>query len=144
METQPEVEQAKPKSEGPKLYLLIHNICKPMNVGMMIRSASAFNVSKVFLISKDPESKKSSKLFKNFGLKYGDKGTSAKMDYHYFFSVAEAKAYFNERGIAICGIEIGNGAKSITEDPWTGDTVLVPGNEGLGRSVWLPLTLRFT
>lgn len=130
-------EDLKTEKGEPKLYLLIHNICKPMNVGMMIRSASAFNVSKVFLVSKDPESKKSSKLFKNFGLKYGDKGTSAKMDYHYFFSVSEAKTYFNERGITICGIEIGNGAMSVTEDPWKGDTVLVPGNEGLGRLDYL-------
>lgn len=121
---------------------MIHNISKPMNVGMMIRSASAFNVTKVFLISKDPDTKKNSKLFKNFGLKYGDQGTAGKMDYHYFFSTAEAKQYFNERNITICGIEIGNGAKSVNENPWRGDTVLVPGNEGLGRGVFSLLILR--
>ncbi len=84
------------------------------------------------MISKDPEQKKSSKVFKKFGLIFGDKGTSAKMDYHFFYSVEEAKKYFNENNITICGIEIGKGAKSVNSDPWKGDTVLVPGNEGLG------------
>jgi tRNA G18 (ribose-2'-O)-methylase SpoU len=115
-----------------KLYLLVHNIQKPANVGTMIRSCSAFNVDKIFLISKDPDQKKQSKLFKKFGLKYGDKGTSDKMEYHFFFSIEEARTYFNEHKITICGIEIGDGAQSVNTDPWRGDTVLVPGNEGTG------------
>lgn len=55
------------------------------------------------------------------------------MDYHIFYSIKEAKTYFNENNITICGIEIGEGAESILSDPWKGDTVLVPGNEGHGE-----------
>lgn len=36
----------------PKGYLLLHNIGKKNNMGIIIRSASAFNFEKVFLISK--------------------------------------------------------------------------------------------
>lgn len=36
----------------PKGYLMLHNIGKKNNMGIIIRSASAFNFEKVFLISK--------------------------------------------------------------------------------------------
>ena len=55
----------------PKCYLLVHNIAKPKNVGMIVRSCAAFNIEKIYLISKDPEKKKKSKIFKAFGLKFG-------------------------------------------------------------------------
>lgn len=122
-----------PNEGKPKLYMLVHNIQKANNIGMMVRSCSAFNVQKIFLISKDPEQKKKSKIFKSFGFRFGDQGTSSKMDYHIFYSIKEAKTYFNENNITICGIEIGEGAESILSDPWKGDTVLVPGNEGHGE-----------
>ena len=121
-----------PNEGKPKLYILVHNLQKPNNIGMMVRSCSAFNVQKVFLISKDPETKKKSKIFKKFGLKFGDQGTSSKMDYHFFYSIKEAKEYFNENNITICGIEIGEGSQNVNTAPWKGDTVLVPGNEGHG------------
>ena len=33
--------------------VLIHNIQKPRNIGMIIRSAAAFNIKKIFLICKN-------------------------------------------------------------------------------------------
>ena len=33
--------------------VLIHNIQKPRNIGMIIRSAAAFNIKKFFLICKN-------------------------------------------------------------------------------------------
>lgn len=116
-----------------KVYLLLHNIAKPKNVGMIVRSACAFNVQKIFLISKDPEKKLKSKLLKDFGVSFGAQGTENKIEYEFFFSVKAAKDYFVEKGIKIVGIEIGNGARSLHKPgAFEGDTVLVPGNEGDG------------
>lgn len=56
-----------------------------------------------------------------------------KVEYHFFYSVLEAKEYFNTNNITICGIEIGEKAESINTDPWRGDTVFIPGNEGEGK-----------
>lgn len=118
---------------APRVYLLLHNIAKPKNVGMIVRSACAFNVDKIFLVSKDPEKKLKSKLLKDFGVVFGAQGTENKIDYEFFFSVKEAKAYFNERNIKIVGIEIGDNARSLHKaGAFEGDTVLVPGNEGDG------------
>ena len=41
-----------------KGYLLIHNIQKNKNVGMIIRSAAAHNINTVFTVIKDEEKKK--------------------------------------------------------------------------------------
>ena len=117
----------------PRCYLLFHNIAKPKNVGSMIRSACAFNVTKIFLISKDPEKKKDSKIMKAFGVRHGAQGTEDRIDYGFFFSIQEAKTYFNDQGIQIVGIEIGNNAKNIFDkEAFQGDTVFVMGNEGDG------------
>lgn len=116
----------------PKLYILIHNIQKPKNVGMIIRSCSAFNVEKVFLIAKDIEKKKKSKVMKEFRTSMGSKGTDKKMEYEFFASVEEASNYFKENKITVCGIEITETSESVNSDPWRGDTVLIPGNEGIG------------
>ena len=117
----------------PKCYLLLHNIAKPKNIGMIVRSACAFNVEKIFLISKDPEKKLKSKLLKDFGVVFGAQGTENKIEYEFFFSVKEAKTYFTERNIKIVGIEIGDNARSLHKaGAFEGDTVLVPGNEGDG------------
>lgn len=49
---------------SPKGYLLLHNVQKRNNIGIIIRSASAFNLSKIFLISKHEDEDKSVKLKK--------------------------------------------------------------------------------
>ena len=87
----------------------------------------------IFLISKDPEQKKSSKIFKAFGLKFGAQGTEERVNYHFFYSINEARVYLTERGIKIVGIEIGENARSLfSETPFEGDTCFVLGNEGDG------------
>lgn len=121
------------KEKYAKCYLLIHNIAKPKNVGMIVRSACAFNVEKIYLISKDPEKKLKSKLLKDFGVVFGAQGTENKIEYEFFFSVKEAKQFFNEKGIKIVGIEIGDNARNLHKPgAFEGDTVFVPGNEGDG------------
>ena len=56
-----------------------------------------------------------------------------KMDYGFFPNILAAKEYFNEHKIIICGIEITSTSKSINEEPFKGDTVFIPGNEGEGK-----------
>lgn len=117
----------------PKCYLLFHNISKPKNIGSLVRSACAFNVEKVFLISKDPEKKKDSKIMKAFGIRHGAQGTEDRIEYGFFFSVQEAKEYFLAHKIRVVGVEIGNGARSVNDKAaFDGDTVFILGNEGDG------------
>lgn len=119
----------------PSCYLLFHNISKPKNIGTLIRSACAFNAEKVYLISKDPEKKKESKIMKAFGLRFGAQGTEDRIDYGFFYSISEAQKFFKENNVRIVGIEIGNDARNIyqqTPPPFEGDTVFILGNEGDG------------
>ena len=113
-------------------YLLIHNISKPKNYGMLLRSAAAFDVRKIFLVSKNFEEKRKSKIFRDFNLFFGDKGTSRKLEYEVFGSIRQAKDYFVANNIRVCGVEITQDSKSVNSQPFYGDTVFVLGNEGEG------------
>lgn len=114
---------------------MLHNVSKPKNIGTIVRSCCAFNVQKVFLISKDPEKKKNSKIMKDFGVKHGSQGTSDKIDYEFFFSIQAARDYFKSKNIKIVGIEIGNNARSVySPNAFEGDTVFILGNEGEGMT----------
>ena len=116
----------------PKFHVLIHNITKPLNHGMLLRSAAAFNLDTVFLVAKNYEEKKKSKIFKQFRLFFGDKGTSKKLKYRVFQSIKQANEYFKEQGIYVCGVEITKDSKNIFDEPFTGETVFIMGNEGEG------------
>lgn len=119
-------------AERPRFCLLLHNVTKPRNCGMILRSAAAFNVSKVALVSRDGGARRKSKTLARFGLLFGDKGCANKLSYEVHFSLAEAKKSFVERGLRVCGVEIVEGALPVHEHPFRGDTVFVLGNEGEG------------
>ena len=106
----------------PKGYMLMFNISKQKNFGTILRSAAAFGLSSVFMV--DANHKKLSK--------FGSQGTADKMDYTVFATLQDVKKYCNANKIAICGVEIIEGAKPIHEMPFTGDTVFMLGNEGSG------------
>ena len=116
----------------PKLYLLLHNISKAKNYGMLLRSAAAMGCSKIFIITKNPENSKKSKIFADLKLEFGDKGTASKLDYEVFPSIDIARKYFNSNNIKIVGVEITEDSKDISTDPFVGDTVFILGNEGDG------------
>ena len=67
-------------------YLFIHNISKKNNIGGIIRyiynnilrSACAFNLSKVFFVGKQDTSSKKMKVIKDFNF-FGNQGTLKKM-----------------------------------------------------------------
>jgi tRNA G18 (ribose-2'-O)-methylase SpoU len=62
--------------EGAQLkkgYLLLHNIGKRNNIGSIIRTACAFNLSKIFYVGHHEGSTKA-KVMKDFSF-FGNKGT---------------------------------------------------------------------
>lgn len=109
----------------------MHNIGKRNNIGGIIRSACAFNISKVFYVGKQDSNCKKMKVMKDF-MFFGNKGTLKKMDFHNFSSLKEAKEYFKENKIFVCGVEIGEGSQPIQSQPFKGNTAFFLGNEGTG------------
>lgn len=63
---------------------------------------------------------------------FGNKGTLKKIDFHNFSSLKEAKEYFKENKIFVCGVEIGEGSQPIQSQPFKGNTAFFLGNEGTG------------
>lgn len=105
-----------------RCFLIIYNISKKHNVGSIIRSAAAMNVSEVWVIGKK-------KL-----ASFGNQGTAKRVVYRYFDNVPALKSYATELKVQILGIEILESAKSVWDFPFVGSTAFVMGNEGTGLS----------
>lgn len=131
----------------PQGFLLIHNISKGKNIGTLVRSACAFNFSKIFIISRTEEKeenileskekkdanphKKAPKLGqirKELGL-YGNQGTDKQIEFQTFPSIKSAKEYFVGNKIFVCGVEITKDSQSVVSHPFRGSTVFFLGNE---------------
>lgn len=67
-------------------YLFLHNIGKRNNIGGIIRSACAFNLTKVFYVGKHDSSTKKMKVMKDF-MTFGNKGTLKKIEFQGFGSL---------------------------------------------------------
>ena len=104
-------------------YLLVYNISKHKNIGTLIRSASAFNIKKVFIIGENK------KIIKKF---FGSQGTVKKTEFLFFEDIKNVKEFCKENKIFICGVEIGENSKPINSHPFKGHTLFVMGNEGSG------------
>jgi tRNA(Leu) C34 or U34 (ribose-2'-O)-methylase TrmL len=65
---------------------------------------------------------------------FGDKGTKRHIYVRHFQTLQLAKAWFVERKISVCGIEIGGESVDVTTHPFKGDTAFVLGNEGSGMT----------
>ncbi len=120
------------KKIEPKFYLLLHNIQKKNNIGTLLRSAAAFNICKVFLISKETENTKKKKIMKKFAIFFGAQGTGKKISYEVFPDLKQAKDFFAENNIKVCGVEITENSEKVSDHPFRGDTVFILGNEGSG------------
>ncbi|CAD8122035.1 unnamed protein product [Paramecium sonneborni] len=112
-------------------YLFLHNIAKPKNIGTIIRNAAAFNLTKVFMIGKQGQNKKKFQIAEGFSF-FGNHGTFDQMNFHLFNNLKEAKEYFVQNNIYVCGVEIGEGSQNIIKNPFKGHTVFFLGNEGTG------------
>jgi tRNA G18 (ribose-2'-O)-methylase SpoU len=108
----------------PDFYLLIYNIQKYRNIGMIIRSASAFNVKAIFVYG-------NKKILKKF---FGNQQTTDKNEYVFFDNLDTLKKHCKQNSISICGIEITEHSKPAHTNPFIGHTLFVLGNEGTGLS----------
>ena len=115
-------------TQCPQAYMLMFNVQKQKNFGNLVRSAAAFNVKEVFIVDGGTASDSKKKKLRTFG----SQGTHTKTDFRYFDGLKDIRAFCDEKGISVCGIEIMEGAKPIHEAPFRGDTLFVLGNEGSG------------
>ncbi|PKA55345.1 21S rRNA (GM2251-2'-O)-methyltransferase [Apostasia shenzhenica] len=114
-----------PRPPPPTLesILLVHNVAKRHNVGTMVRSATAFGVSEMILVGR-----------RDFNA-FGSHGSTAHLLFRHFHSLSEARSYLKEqRNCDICGVEIADGALSVTQHPFKKSTAFLLGNEGTGLS----------
>ncbi|CAJ1391978.1 unnamed protein product [Effrenium voratum] len=65
---------------------------------------------------------------------FGNQGTAAHANMRHLDTLQAAKAELSSRGVRICGIEIDESARPVTEHPFTGSTAFMLGNEGEGMS----------
>ena len=89
--------------DHPKAFLFLHNIGKKNNIGNIVRSACAFGFEKVLYVSNKPEGSKKMKAMKEFHC-FGNQGTFKQIDFQAFHSLEEAKKYFMENNIKVCGV----------------------------------------
>ncbi len=106
----------------PESRLVLFNIAKRYNFGMLIRSANAFGVSELIVVGR--------KRFNTFGAQ----GTRRSVKYVHLYTLKEAHAYLKDLGSMICGVEIEPGALPIETHPFAPRTAFMMGNEGTGLS----------
>lgn len=109
----------------PKFYVLIYNLSKAKNIGTLIRSASAFGCSQIYVLGSDK------KVLKKF---YGSQGTAQKSEFVFFDTSDQLSNYCKANDITIVGVEIGEHAKPVNSHPFKGNTLFVLGNEGVGMN----------
>ena len=106
-----------------KSYLFLFNVSKKSNFGFLIRTANAFGAG-IILIGR----KKYSSL--------GAVGGTRRTPVHHFFSLSEGVDFVRESGCKVVGVEIMPQARSICDDPFSGSTAFMIGNEGTGLEPW--------
>lgn len=106
----------------PESRLVLFNIAKRYNFGMLIRSANAFGVTELIVVGR--------KRFNTFGAQ----GTRRSVRYVHLYTLKEAHAYLKDLGSLICGVEIEPAALPIESHPFAERTAFMMGNEGTGLS----------
>mmetsp|Transcript_44957 Transcript_44957/g.106764 ORF Transcript_44957/g.106764 Transcript_44957/m.106764 type:complete len:241 (+) Transcript_44957:54-776(+) len=106
----------------PASYVLLNNVSKRQNFGTLLRSATAFGVSEVFVVG----AKKLST--------HGNQGTTTHVTLTHFDTLEAAKSGLASRGIRLCGVEIVDSALPVHSHPFQGPTCFMLGNEGEGMT----------
>ncbi|XP_008802305.1 uncharacterized protein LOC103716182 isoform X2 [Phoenix dactylifera] len=110
--------------------VLVHNVAKRHNVGTLARSATAFGVSEIVLVGR-----------RDFNA-FGSHGSTSHLRFRHFFSLSQARLYLKEeRDCDICGVEITDGAISVTQHPFKKSTAFLLGNEYGGGTASLNVTV---
>lgn len=106
-----------------KSYLFLFNVSKKSNFGFLIRTANAFG-AEIVLIGK----RKYSSL--------GAVGGTRRTPMHHFFTMQEGVDFVRSQGCRVLGVEIMHQARSVSEEPFSGSTAFMIGNEGTGLEPW--------
>eukprot|EP00744_Colponema_vietnamica_P015830 GILI01022197.1.p1 GENE.GILI01022197.1~~GILI01022197.1.p1 ORF type:complete len:232 (+),score=30.27 GILI01022197.1:37-696(+) len=109
-------------SAPPQSFLVVHDVAKRSNWGSLIRSAVAFGVRTILLVGGRQDKIKT----------FGSHGTVNHVTFKWFPSLEALKEWLKARNISLCGVEICEQAKPVTDHPFTGPTAFLPGNEGYG------------
>lgn len=102
-----------------KHFLIVNNVQKAKNIRNMLVSASAFGVTEVFVVGQ-----KKFDVADHAGLVQALSCPVTRLP-----SLADCRALCQARGIRIVGVEILETARSISENPFQGDTAFIMGNE---------------
>ncbi|KAJ7548311.1 hypothetical protein O6H91_07G006700 [Diphasiastrum complanatum] len=102
--------------------VVLYNVAKRHNLGMIARSSTAFGVSEMILIGR-----------KDLNA-FGSHGATSHLRFRHFHSLSEAHLYLKERNFDICGVEIVDGASAVHTHPFKRNTAFMLGNEGTGLS----------
>ncbi|CEG50193.1 family trna rrna methyltransferase-like [Plasmopara halstedii] len=105
-------------------FLILNNVQKTKNIHNMLVSASAFGVTEVFIVGQKKFHLQEQESFIN----------SLSCRVTRVATLKDCKALCKERGIRIVGVEIMQNAKSIGDQPFSGDTAFIMGNEGSGMN----------
>ena len=120
----PQATTAQAEQEQPKLYLIIYGVAKKHNIGQIIRSATAFNVTAVCLVG--------SRKFNTFGA-HGSEAFVPMLHFDTLDTCCEALK--EQHGVVdILGIEIDDSAMPVHRLPFRGHTALMMGEEGHGMN----------
>lgn len=110
------------RREPPKAVLLLFNIQKDSNFGMLIRTGNALGVHELCVVGR--------KRFQP----HGNQETIGSTRRRHFFRYSEAIDFYRAEGFEIVGVEIGADAEPVQVHPFRGDTAFVMGNEAQGLS----------
>mmetsp|Transcript_14928 Transcript_14928/g.42506 ORF Transcript_14928/g.42506 Transcript_14928/m.42506 type:complete len:219 (-) Transcript_14928:793-1449(-) len=110
--------------DPPKLYLILYGVSKKHNIGQILRSATAFNVTAVCLVG--------SRKFNSFGAH----GSELYVPMLHFDTLEMCcETLKKELGVVdILGIEIDDSAMPVHRHPFRGNTALMMGEEGHGMN----------
>ena len=106
-------------NDSNRCFLILFNICKPINFGNLIRTANAFGATPIAVGKKD---------FSRCGANAGTRLTKVL----HFYSLSEACEFVRAQDCSITGVEINPRSKSVVEHPFSGSTAFMMGNEGEG------------
>lgn len=108
------------RTENFRSYLILYNISKPNNLGMLLRTASALGVYEILIVGR-----------RNYGLLGVPPKTSLRRRRH-FHHLNEALEYLRSQNVAICGVEILPCAIPVEQQPFHQSTAFMIGNEQAG------------
>ncbi len=104
------------------LEIAVENLDRDFNMGTIIRTANAFNVSKVHIIGRRQWNKR------------GAMKTDAYLQCNYHATIEDFFAYANAQNKEVIAVDIIDGAVPIHETALSKNTILVFGSEGSGLS----------